>query len=81
LMIRMILYYIFGALSGLGWLHWDSLANTVTIHLGAAIPALIGAGAHAERLDMKLPPWLRSIIRSAYSTASASVAPCPILER
>lgn len=47
LLIRMALYYIFGALSGLGWLHWDQITNTVTIQLDDAIPALIGAAGFA----------------------------------
>lgn len=42
LFVRMALYYAFGALSGVGWLHWDASAGTVTIYVDEAAPALIG---------------------------------------
>ncbi len=42
LLIRMALYYLFGALSGLGWLHWDAASHMLTIDVDAAIPAVLG---------------------------------------
>ena len=42
LFVRMGLYYMFAALSGAGFLQWDSLTGTATIYVDDLAPAVIG---------------------------------------
>jgi hypothetical protein len=42
LAIRMVLYFIGGALAGQGLGVWDEVSGTLTIHVDSVIPVLIG---------------------------------------
>mgnify|MGYP001555892888 CR=1 FL=1 len=45
--IRVALYFLFGALSGTGWLHFDQNAGTVTVYVDDLSIALVGIGGTA----------------------------------
>jgi len=47
LFVRMALYFVFGALSGAGWLHWDAAAGAATVYVDELAPALIGIAGFA----------------------------------
>lgn len=47
LLVRMVFYYVFAALSGAGWLHFDPIEGVATIRLDELGPALVGGAGFA----------------------------------